>query len=283
MAPPGHIESHGLTDIGKVREVNEDQFLIADVSKTMLVHQSSLSLEDQTRLYGGAHGQLLIVADGIGGRAAGKLASKIAVDTIASYMLNTIPWFLRLDEQNEDDFLDELKSVMERCQSSIQADAEVKLSHHGMGTTLTMAYVTWPRLYVIHVGDSRCYLLRRSKLEQITTDHTVAQQIVDAAGMRLKAVDSSQWSHILWNVIGGDTTDLQPEVYKTELKVGDTLLLCTDGLTGHVNDKNITQCLQRQSLPEKPVRPLCAPPTRRAERTTLRRLWFVFTELIEMP
>ena len=72
-----------------------------------------------------------------------------------------------------------------------------------MGTTLTMAYVCWPLLYVVHVGDSRCYLLRGSRLRQITHDHTVAQQLVEEGVLSESDVEGSRWSHVLWNVVGG--------------------------------------------------------------------------------
>src|SRR5262245_27576261 len=86
---PGKMDCYGLADVGKVREVNEDQFLIADLNKAMLVHQTSLSHEDHTRRFGGSQGQLLLVADGMGGHAAGKQASTLAVQTLSHYVLNT--------------------------------------------------------------------------------------------------------------------------------------------------------------------------------------------------
>ena len=86
---PGKMDCYGLTDIGKVREVNEDQFLIADLNKSMLIHQTSLSHEDHTRLFGGSQGQLLLVADGLGGHAAGKQASTLAVHSQANSPLSS--------------------------------------------------------------------------------------------------------------------------------------------------------------------------------------------------
>ena len=159
----GKMDCYGLTDVGQVREVNEDQFLIADLSKSMLVHQTSLGHEDHTRLFGGSQGQLLLVADGMGGQAAGQQASAIAVQTLERYVLNAMPWFFRLQESLEDDHRDELKVALEACQRGIEAAAEASPARRGMGTTLTMAYVVWPRLYVVHVGTSRCYLFRRPR------------------------------------------------------------------------------------------------------------------------
>ena len=153
---PGKMDCFGLTDVGKVRDVNEDQFLIADLNKSMLVHQTSLSHDDHTRLFGGSQGQLLLVADGMGGHAAGKQASTLAVQTLSHYVLNAMRWLFQLDEPNEADLEDEFKTG-QACQRRLEAEADAMPEKHGMGTTLTMAYVLWPRLYVVHVGDSRCY------------------------------------------------------------------------------------------------------------------------------
>jgi protein phosphatase len=256
MSQTGRIDCYGLTDIGKVREVNEDQFLIAELNKSMLVHQTSLTFDDDTRWFGGSQGHLLLVADGVGGHAGGKRASTIAVDTVAQYVLNTMPWFFRLDKEHEDDLRDELTSAMERCQASIQVEAEAMPKREGMGTTLTLGYILWPRLYVVHVGDSRCYLLRGRKLEQITTDHTVAQQLIKEGALEAKEAEESRWSNVLWNTVGGSSSELNPEVYKAQLATGDTLLLCTDGITKHLGDTEIAKLLKDGQSAEETCRQL---------------------------
>src|SRR5262245_30744397 len=122
----GKMDCFGLTDTGKVRESNEDQFLIAGLDKSMLIHQTSLSHEDHTRLYGGSQGQLLLVADGMGGHAAGKRASALAVETLTRYVLNTMPWFFRLPEGQEADVESELRTSLEKCQESIERAASAE-------------------------------------------------------------------------------------------------------------------------------------------------------------
>jgi protein phosphatase len=242
------MDCHGMTHPGKVREANEDQFLIADLAKSMMVHQTSLALDDQTRVLGDSQGKLLLVADGMGGHAAGKRASTLAVDRIVTYVLNTMPWFFRLDEGGEDDFTDDLNAALQHCQESVDADADVVPERKGMGTTVTMAYVIWPRMYLVHVGDSRCYLMRNTELQQLTRDHTIAQQMVEKGTLAVEEADDSKWSNVLWNVIGGGSDKVTPEVRKAELAIGDTILLCTDGLTEHVTNGQIAQCLS-QDLP----------------------------------
>src|SRR5205085_10232239 len=120
----GKMDCHGLTDPGRVWDGNEDQFLIANLTKSMLVHQTSLGLDDQTRLFGSSQGRLLLVADGMGGQAAGRRASALAVDSLTAYVLNTLHWFLRLRQDDEEQFLDELKAALAYCQERIGAEAE---------------------------------------------------------------------------------------------------------------------------------------------------------------
>jgi protein phosphatase len=237
-----HMDCDGLTDKGRMRDTNQDQFLIADLRKSLELHRTSLDLKDHTRLFGVSHGKLLLVADGMGGHAGGERASTLAVDTLAMYVLNSQRWLYRLEEGGEEDFVDDLKVGLKRCQDSVEAEGESTPRRRGMGTTLTMAYVIWPRVYVVHAGDSRCYLSRDSKLWQITKDHTMAQEFVDAGVLSPVEAEESRWSHTLWNSIGGPD-EVQPEVHKAELLVGDSLLLCSDGLTKHVADEQIQERL----------------------------------------
>ena len=252
----GKMDCYGLTDAGKVRAANEDQFLIASLHRSLLIHQTSLSDDDHTRLFGSTEGTLLVVADGMGGHAAGKQASAIAVQALEHYVLNAMPWFFRLEQNRESDFQEEMKAALEACQRSIENAAATTPQRRGMGTTLTMAYVLWPRLYVVHVGDSRCYLFRPPTLEQITTDHTVAQQLVDRGALPPSEVSRSRWSHLLWNCLGGGTSGLWPEVYKATLSVGDTLLFCTDGLTKCVPDQAIAGLLKQDRSAEETCKTL---------------------------
>ncbi len=236
----GKMDCSGLTDVGRVREVNEDQYLIASLSKSMQVHATSLDLEDQTRLFGASQGKLLLVADGTGGYAAGRHASSLAVNSLTTYVLNTMNWFLRLRPDDEDHFLDDLKAALEYCQQRLRAESERLPERRGMGTTLTMAYLVWPRLYVVHAGDSRCYLQRGARLQQLTRDHTTGRQ--PAVRGTPDDPEAPPWSDVLWNVVGG-TDELTVEVHKADLALGDTLLLCTDGLTRHVGDPEIARLL----------------------------------------
>lgn len=242
------VDTFGVTHAGRERSVNEDQFLVASLSKSMLVEQTSLPKDNHERLVGKPRSTLIAVADGMGGHGGGDVASSLAVDTIMNYVLNIMPWFLRLDDSNESDLTDELRAALDRCHAAVRETAESDTSADPrMGTTLTIAYAVWPRLYVVHVGDSRCYLYRRPELQQVTKDHTLAQQMVDQNLLEEDRVEGSKWSNILWNSVGGGSDDMKPDVYKATLERGDTVLLCSDGLTKHVDDDALRKILKNGS------------------------------------
>lgn len=191
------IDAFEVTHPGQKSDRYEDQFLIADLNKSILIDQTSLSQPEHERLVSGSQGKLLVVADGMGGHGGGDIASSIAVDTILNYILNTMPWFFRLDEEHEDDLREALKTALQRSHASVRAAAKADGEHPKMGTTLTMAYVVWPRMYVVHVGDSRCYLFRDPELERLTKDHTLAEQMADEELISEEKAATSRWSNVL--------------------------------------------------------------------------------------
>jgi protein phosphatase len=239
-----HVDCAGQTHQGKVREVNEDRFLTADLCKSLSVQQTNLDDADRSRLIGDVCGKLLVVADGMGGHAAGERASAIAVRSIVRYTVKCMRWFFRLSDDPEHDFLDELSAALEHSQEKVLADAEAEPEREGMGTTLTAAYVIWPRLYVVHAGDSRAYLLRDGKLHQITRDQTIARRMVEEGAMDEEQAEHTRFSHMLWNFVGNaEENAFRAELYKAKLTGGDAVLLCSDGLTGHVDDAAIAQAI----------------------------------------
>ena len=250
------MDCYGLTDLGCKRPTNQDHYLIADLNKSMRVHDTSLTLDNETRVYGGSQGKLLIVADGMGGEAAGEQACTIAVDQVATYVLNSLAWCFRLEEDSEHDFEDHLKEALESCQKSIQAVVASHPEMQSMGTTMTMVYIVWPRAFVVHVGDSRCYLLRNRQLDQITVDHTVSEMMAEAGQMSREAARHSPMGHALWNVIGGRSDELSVDVYKLTLKRDDILLLCTDGLYDMVPHEKLQELLNSNTGAEAACRKL---------------------------
>lgn len=242
----------GMTDIGRKRASNQDQFLIAELNKSLLVQATSLKLDDRSRLGGSVQGHLMLVADGMGGHAAGERASAIAVDHLSKRLLYSQHWFFRIDGETERNFLDELKGLLAETHQQILDEGLIYSDRKGMGTTLTMAYVAGSRLYVIHAGDTRCYLIRQGSIERLTTDHTLARQMVDSGGMRPEEEVRSQWSNVLWNVLGGSGEEkLISEARKVDLEMGDVVVLCSDGLYRYIDDAELASVVANASAAEQ--------------------------------
>jgi serine/threonine protein phosphatase PrpC len=240
------VEAAGTTHVGRHRPLNEDAYLIATLQRSMVVHDACPAAA-RGWFAGGSAGTLLVVADGMGGQGGGEVASRIAINTVASYLLNVMSWTSGAVAPTQAPERESLPGVREQLSSALViGDSTVKDAAAGtatpaMGTTLTMALVLWPMLYVAHVGDTRCYLLRSGTLRRLTTDHTLAQKMASTAAIPLDP--ESQLNHVLWNSLGGSAEVPQPEVVKIELDLGDRLLLCSDGLTKHVSDEQIAAYL----------------------------------------
>jgi protein phosphatase len=236
----GGLDAYGATHIGKVRTVNEDQFLIASLMKLVEIEQTSLQDSDLGQLTGPGRAALLMVADGVGGLQAGEKASETALENVARYVTQAMRCYYTVDEAAEERFIEELRTAVMRTHEDVQQAGEAHPGQEGMATTLTLVKVVNRRAYVVQVGDSRCYLFRDGELSQITRDQTIAQDLVDQGVMSAVTAEHSPFSHILSSAIGGTAS---PEVYTLDLHTGDVLLLSTDGLTKHVSNVELREQL----------------------------------------
>lgn len=237
------VNAYGQSVKGDARATNEDQFLIASLSRQLDVVQTSL--EDQACSVLGAHsrGWVFMVADGMGGHAAGEEASALAVETSMRYIRETMPWFVRLGPEQLQEAENALKKIVQRCHRAVLSAAEGDPDLSGMGTTLTLAYVVWPQLWVVHAGDSRCYLFREGKLLQITRDHTMAEDLAESEDMDADEFGARLGNALTESVGAGRHDPPKPAVYRSTLDDRDTLLLCSDGLTKVVPDDEIRRML----------------------------------------
>lgn len=254
------IETAGLTDPGRVRETNEDSFIVAALQRSLLVHAASPGARGW--FAGDVEGTLLVVADGMGGQGGGDVASQTAVRAVVNHLLNCISWPGSEETPPSTQpspshsasipgMRGGLSSALVVGDSSVRTAGE-KSGTPRMGTTLTMALIMWPTLYVAHVGDTRCYLYRGGKLSPLTTDHTLAQQMSQVSA---KPVDpDSHLNHVLWNALGATQDAPQPEIRRLGLERGDLIFLCSDGLTKHVGDEQIAQSLATRA----PAQERCA-------------------------
>ena len=172
-----HLDAHGRTDTGKVRETNEDHFVIATLRKAVTVELTSLPATEVFERRADSRARVLVVADGVGGVAGGELASGMAVETIVAFLGQMSSGFQQGDVEQENDFVEVMEGAVRSAHELIQAT----YGAHGRSpaTTLTMVVIAWPRAYFVHVGDSRAYYLRRGRLRQLTRDQTTGDYAVD--------------------------------------------------------------------------------------------------------
>lgn len=251
------IESAGRTDIGKKRESNQDQFFIAELQKSMCIQATSLNLDPQTKIHGNSLGSVLVVADGMGGHQGGRRASRLAIDLLINQLLNNMHWIFYADfeeTEREERFIADLKTLLQRAHEAIENESRSQRDNRGMGTTLTMAYIIWPSMYVLHAGDSRCYLFRDGKLQQLTHDHTISNQLVQQGGMTVDEASKSPWSNVLYNALGAGGDAVTPELHKEALQAGDVIMLCSDGLYRHIEDKEVQDMLATELDPHEVCR-----------------------------
>lgn len=233
-----NVDVFGVTHRGKVRVENQDQFLIASLHKLLRVHQSSLPPEDITTLVSESRGYILLVADGVAGRPDGQAASSTVVKTIAHHVTHFTDLYRRLDSNNEATFVSELEKSVLKSHDALLDAGNKEYGGYGGATTLTMVAALWPNAYVVQVGDSRCYRLRDGRLERVTDDQTMAQALLERGALRDSEARKSPLRGVLASALGGP--EVTPRIYATDCRWDDVVLLCTDGLTRHVSDDEIT-------------------------------------------
>ena len=250
------VKAFGITDTGKVRSSNEDQFLIAELSKRMKVWQTSLP-EPKLQV-GEDRAHLFLVADGMGGHQAGERASAIAVAAIEQFTLNTFRWFFASDSPGAQKVLTQFQSALNEADAKILEEAAGNPALAGMGTTLTMAFQLGPQLCIVHVGDSRAYVYRSGELHQLTRDHTVVAELVRSGAIQPDQVAGHPLRHVITNVVGGPHAGVKVEARAFEVQAGDRLLLCSDGLTEMVTNDAIAAALDAELEPEAAAKVLVA-------------------------
>jgi serine/threonine protein phosphatase PrpC len=231
------VRLFGRTDVGRIREHNEDNFLVADLS------QNTRGLMENIRTHiVGPHGTLFAVCDGMGGAAAGEVASKLAVDIIYEQMQAGGP------PRHRDEFARRLVRAVEVAGMRIFAEAKLDRNRRGMGTTATAAALMDDHLFLAQVGDSRGYLLRGDQLQLVTRDQSLVNQLIEAGQLTEEEAENFEHSNIILQALG--TADsVQVDLTYVKVRIGDTLLLCSDGLSGMVRAEELRQALLNHPEP----------------------------------
>lgn len=236
------VDLAGLSHQGRVRSNNEDHYFIARFDRQMRTLATNLSAGDvPLRSSETAYG--LLVADGIGGHAAGEVASRTAIAELVALALGTPDWIMRLDEPLADQILKRMEQRFQMVHDVLVERAKADPTLRGMGTTLTLACSVGADFLTAHVGDSRAYLFHEGTLKRLTRDQTLAQSLADAGEIRQDEVAEHPTRHILTGAIATRGAFVQVELRHYRLADGDQLLLCTDGLTEMVSEETIAGAL----------------------------------------
>lgn len=218
----------GATDIGLVRPQNEDTFMIVDLASGQL---SSPCIGTDFSV--SSSGVLLLVCDGMGGHAAGEIAARVAAQAIKECLVSEGPTMTEHPVES-------LKHAVMGANQAVLDEAKAKPEERGMGTTCTAAIVLPNRLVVGQVGDSRAYLFRDGELHALTRDQSLVSQMMDQGLLDAEQARRSPYRNVLLQALGGHTR-LDPVVTEVDVRAGDRLLLCSDGLHGPVTDTRIAE------------------------------------------
>jgi protein phosphatase len=242
------LDCFGITDKGKVRKANQDNFLIVDVSKSVDVLQSSLPDAAIKDRFGKAGANLFAVADGVGGHPDGDRASEATIAALLGYVDEAIGCFNEVTPDTEHELLERLEATVRDVHNRLHKEHEGKMGRVP-ATTLTMVLLIWPRAYLVHVGDSRAYVQRRGRVQQLTRDQTFGEYMVNVGAWTEEEASRAKPAALLASAIGG--SELKPVVGLVDLEAGDSLMLCTDGLTKLVDNERITAVFGKPGTSEE--------------------------------
>jgi len=214
------------TDVGMIRSGNEDNFTV-DASATR---------------------GIFIVADGMGGHAAGEVASEMAV-RIVQRELSPVR------DLDSEDVVQMVATALKRANRAIHDRTLTETDKQGMGTTVSALLLAGTRYLIGQVGDSRVYLFRDGSLTQLTKDHSYVQEQVDAGFLTPEQARYHPYSNVITRCVGAGQ-DVEPDIYRGEVRPGDLFLVASDGLTGMVEDRRLAQLLGSRAEPERKVQSL---------------------------
>jgi protein phosphatase len=234
--PRTQISVFGKTDVGMSRDHNEDCFLVADLTA------KKASLLPEVRYHEvGPKGSLLMVADGMGGAAAGEVASVMATKTIYNHLMST--WISDKDDSPKQ-FAYRLREAVENANSEIHTFAKEHPENRGMGTTVTAVGVLEDHVYLTQVGDSRAYHIRGGEAIQLTKDQSLMQRLVDAGELTEEEAERSERKNIILQALGPEGR-VRVDLTYQKISRGDAVLLCSDGLSGQVSKEELAKTVSQ--------------------------------------
>ena len=246
-----HTDVFGLSHVGRVREENEDHFVVASLRKTLTLRHTNVDHAFLLERNTGPEALLMLVADGVGGHVGGAEASRVAATAIVEYLSSAAHCFNNLDVDHEHEFMERLEKSVRIAHERITSAAA---GERPPATTLTMVLLVAPRAYVVHVGDSRAMFLRKHRLRVLTRDQTMGEELLDVGAITAEQATRSRFRDQLTSALGSSA--MTPSLGLVDLRDGDVLLLCTDGLTKHVTESRIADVLGQAATAEQVGRQL---------------------------
>jgi protein phosphatase len=231
------VEVYALSDVGRTRDHNEDAFVVSDLSRGL-----PLDFEAAVQQKVGTRGVLFMVADGMGGAAAGELASSTAVDVVLRHLREH--WTAARTTTAEE-FVQSLDRATQAANGVIYRYASDHAEVRGMGTTATIAGLLGDTLYLAQVGDSRAYLVREGIARQLTKDQSLIQKLVEAGEMTEAQAEQSDRKNIILQALGPEA-QVKVDLTHQQVRRGDVLILCSDGLSGIVRGDEIARAVREE-------------------------------------
>jgi PPM family protein phosphatase len=234
------VEICGKSDVGLVRQHNEDSYLYGNLEtgdKATPSDPRALTIERGPAL--------MVVADGVGGAASGELASSIATDCIFSELQK---WWRSDSGRDASTIAKAMRKAIDVANESIWGKAQGVAEHHGMGTTATIALLVHSEVHFGQIGDSRGYVIRNGTARQLTKDQSLVQRLIDAGRMTRVQAEKSEHRNIILQALGPEQRVVS-DLYQEDLKPGDFVLVCSDGLSNQVTEEEIGRYARASNKP----------------------------------
>src|SRR5215211_666698 len=234
------VELFAKSDVGRVRRGNEDNFLVLDLTteQTWTGSDGATPPEKLTRFNLGQKGLVLVVSDGMGGALAGDVASRMAVDSVREMLVGEGDAVCDPDQ----DLVECLKSATHYANTAIHLRSQEDSRCAGMGATFTGAAVRGNSLDLVQVGDSRGYVIRKEQIRQATKDQSLVQQLVDVGQISESEAETHMFRNVILQALGAQS-ELTPVTGRLRIRRGDTLLLCSDGLSGKLRAEDMRRII----------------------------------------
>src|SRR5438552_2123349 len=240
------VELHAKTDVGRVRRGNEDNFLLLDLSagRAWSGSDGAENPDDMREFALGENGLVLVVSDGMGGALAGDVASRMAIEAVRDVLLGDNSDGPQCDPDSS--LVDCLKHATLQANRNIHYKSLEDSRCSGMGATLTGAAIRDDKLDLIQVGDSRAYVMRGTQIRLATKDQSLVQQLVDVGQISEEEAETHMFRNVILQALGAQT-ELTPATARIQIRQGDMLLLCSDGLSGKLRNDEIRQIVSGAS------------------------------------